>query len=197
MRQFLVIGHEAPSTPEVPLDALASEAGRLDLLARTVNAALLESHGIREDARIHLVLDDVTVSIDGATVRNLHPDERSIAALIRTALEAREDAIGHMPAEPAPGVELYRMDFEATLDRLAEDGSIVQLHEDGDPVAETEPPADPIFVLSDHRDFTDSEAASLEDRTEYRLRLGPRALHADHAISVTHNWLDTGCYASY
>jgi len=197
MRQFVVIGHDAPSNSDFPLDALASDAGRMDLLARSLNAALLASHGIREDSRIHLVLGDVTVSLDGATVRNLHPDERSIAALVRSALDAREDAIGHMPATPSPGIELYRMDFATTLDRLAEEGEIVQLHEDGDPVADVSPPADPIFVLSDHRDFTDEEAALLAERSDYRLRLGPRALHADHAISVAHNWLDTAGYTSY
>ena len=197
MRQFVVIGHDAPSSGEFPLDALASDAGRMDLLARSLNAALLESHGIREDTRAHLVLGDVTVSIDGATVRNLHPDERSIAALIRNALQAREDAIGHMPAEPSSGVELYRMDFEATLDRLADQGQVVQLHEDGDPAADAPVPADPVFVLSDHRDFTDSESDLLAERAETRLRLGPTALHADHAISVTHNWLDTDGYTRY
>jgi tRNA (pseudouridine54-N1)-methyltransferase len=194
MRQFVVIGHDAPSSGEFPLDALASEAGRMDLLARSLNAALLESHGIREDTRAHLVLGDVTVSVDGATVRNLHPDERSIAALIRSALDARDDAIGHIPAEPSPGIKLYRMGLSATLDRLADEGQIVQLHEDGDPAAEAPVPDDPVFVLSDHRDFTDSEAELLAERADARIKLGPRALHADHAISVAHNWLDTDGY---
>ena len=197
MRQFLVVAHDAPTTGDFSLDALASEAGRMDLLARALNAALLESHGIREDVRAHLVIDDVTVSVDGATVRNLHPDERSIAALVRSALAAREDAIGHQPAEPSPGVSLYRMDLAATLDRLADDGQIVQLHEDGDPANDGAVPTDPVFVLSDHRDFTDVEGELLADRTDVRIRLGPRLLHADHAISVAHNWLDTNGYTEY
>lgn len=197
MRQFVVVAHEATPTSEFSLDALASEAGRMDLLARSLNAALLASHGIREDVRAHLVLGEFTVSVDGATVRNLHPDERSIAALVRSALDAREDAIGHMPAEPSPGIEVYRMDLEATLDRLGTEGTIVQLHEDGAPTTDVEPPDDPVFVLSDHRDFTEEEAALLEEVADARIRLGPLALHADHAISVAHNWLDTEGYTSY
>ena len=195
MRQFVVVAHDAPADPEFPLDALASEAGRMDLLARSLNAALLSSHGIREDARAHLVLGDVTVSVDGASVRNLHPDERSIAALIRNALAAREDAIGHQPAEPSPGIALYRMGLETTLDRL--DGTVVLLAEDGDPVAETPLPTDPVFVLSDHRSFTDAERDLLSEAADASLRLGPRALHADHAITVAHNWLDTEGYTTY
>jgi tRNA (pseudouridine54-N1)-methyltransferase len=198
MRQFVVVAHEAPASGAFSLDALASEAGRMDLLARCLNAGLLASHGIREDARVHLVLADAfTVSVDGATVRNLHPDERSIAALVRSALEDREDAIGHEPAEPSPGVEVYRMGFEATLDRLASEGSIVALHEDADPATAVDPPADPVFVLSDHRDFTPEERDALAAAADHRLRLGPRTLHADHAITVAHHYCDTDGYTDF
>ncbi|QSG09639.1 tRNA (pseudouridine(54)-N(1))-methyltransferase TrmY [Halapricum desulfuricans] len=197
MRQFLVVAHDAPASADFPLDALASEAGRMDLLARALNAALLQSHGIREDTRVHLVIDGVTVSVDGATVRNLHPDERSIAALLRSALDSRDDAIGHQPAEPSPGVAVYRMDLEATLDRLAREGPIVQLHEGGAPAVEVSVPEDPVFVLSDHRNFTDEEVDLIAERADARVRLGPRPLHADHAISVAHNWLDTDGYTQY
>jgi tRNA (pseudouridine54-N1)-methyltransferase len=198
MRQFVVVGHDAPTTPEFSLDALGSDAGRMDLLARCLNAGLLASHGIREDARVHLVLGDAfTVSVDGGTVRNLHPDERSIAALVRNALDARADAIGHQPAEPSPGIEVYRMGLSATLDRLAREGSIVALHEDGTPANAADPPTDPVFVLSDHRDFTDSERATLADATDVRLRLGPTTLHADHAITVAHHYCDTDAYDAF
>jgi tRNA (pseudouridine54-N1)-methyltransferase len=198
MRQFVVVAHDAPIDPDFSLSALGSDAGRMDLLARCLNAGLLASHGIREDARVHLVVGDAyTVSVDGATVRNLHPDERSIAALVKNALESREDAIGHQPAEPSPGVEVYRMGLEATLDRLARDGSIVALHEDGEPANEREPPAHPVFVLSDHRDFTDDEVATLDDAADVRLRLGPTVLHADHAITVAHHYCDTDGYSEF
>ena len=196
MRQFVVCGHDAPTTPEFSLDDLAGGAGRLDLLCRCVNAGLLLSHGIREDSRVHLVLgDEYTVRFDGATARGLRPDERTTAARVRDALDAREDAIGHMPADVSPGVELYRMGLAGTLDAI--DGTVVQLHEDGAPAAEASPPADPVFVLSDHHDFTDAEADLLDDRADRRLRLGPEAIHADHAIAVAHNYLDTEGYERY
>lgn len=196
MRQFVVCGHEAPTTPDFPLDDLPGAAGRLDLLARCVNAGLFLSHGIRENCRVHLVLDDeYTVRFDGASARGLHPDERSTAARVRDALASREDAIGHMPAEVSPGVELYRMGLEATLDGL--DGTFVQLHENGAPVAEYDLPDDPVFVLSDHADFTEEESELLTERVDARIRLGPEAIHADHAIAVAHNHLDTDGYAPY
>lgn len=195
MRQFLVIGHDAPTTPDFPLNDLPSAAGRLDVLCRCVTSALFLSHGIRE-ARVHLVLGDTyTLTVDGATVRNLNPDERSTAARLRDALAARDEAIGHQPATPSPGVELRRMGLEATLGRL--DGTLVQLHEDGEPLAARSPPTAPVFVLSDHRDFTAAENTLLADRAIAQVRVGPEPLHADHAITVAHNWLDTDGYTRY
>ena len=198
MRQFLVVGHDAPTTPEFSLDDLAGGAGRIDVLCRCVTSALFRSHSIREAVRVHLVLgDEFTVRFDGRTVRRLNPDERSTAALIRTALEHRADAIGHMPAESTPGVTIRRMGFEATLEDLAADATVVTLHEDGDPAADVDPPADPLFVLSDHRDFTDGESSLLAAAADERLRLGPEVLHADHAVTVAHNYLDTEGYTTY
>ena len=52
-------------------------------------------------------------------------------------------------------------------------------------------------MLSDHREFTDAEAQLLAERADERLSLGPRALHADQAITVAHNYLDTDGYSRY
>jgi len=198
MRQFVVIGHDAPTTPDFALDDLAGAAGRLDVLCRCVTSAFFLSHAIREDVRVHLVLDDAfTVTFEGSDLRRLNPDERSTAALIRGALERREDAIGHQPVESSPGVSIRRRGFEPTLDALASTATLVELHESGTPVVDYVPPTDPVFVLSDHHDFTDREADLLADRADARVRLGPRALHADHAVTVAHNYLDTDGFQSY
>ena len=198
MRHFIVVGHDVPTTPDpISLDDLPG-AGRIDLLCRCVATGVFLSHGIREDVRVHLVHGDaLTVTFDSDRLRHLHPDERNVAARLRDALAARADAIGHMPADVSPGVELRRMGFAATLDRVAEDRTLVTLHEDGDPLVDAAPPDDPVFVLSDHGDFTVDEAELLAERSDRRVRVGPKLLHADHAITVAHNWLDTGGYATY
>ena len=198
MRGFIVIGHDAPTDPDFSLDDLAGGAGRLDVLCRCVNSAFFLSHAIREDVRVWLVLgDELTVRFEGSELRRLNPDERSTAALIRKALGKKADAIGHMEAESTPGVYLSRRPFEATLEAAQREGTVVELHEEGDPVVEVEPPENPVFVLSDHHDFTEGEAEMLADAGEHRVRLGPERLHADHAITVAHNYLDTGGYTRY
>jgi tRNA (pseudouridine54-N1)-methyltransferase len=196
MRQFVVSGHDAPLSADFSLDNLSGGAGRLDVLCRCVNSALCLSHAIREDVRVWLVLgDEFTVRFEGSDLKNLNPDERSTAALIRNALDEKDGAIGHMAAESSPGVSISRRGFEDVLDET--DGTVVALHEEGEPVVEVDPPAEPVFVLSDHRDFTGREAELLAERVDARIRLGPRRLHADHAITVAHNWLDTEGYAQY
>lgn len=197
MRQFIVLGHEVPTTADFSLEDL-SGAGRLDVLCRCVGAAVFLSHGIRENVRVHLVLDDAyTLRFDSDTLRRLYPDERTIAARIRDALDQREDAIGHQPAAVSPGMALYRFGFEATLDAVADDGTVVQLYAEGTPLPEASPPIDPVFVLSDHEDFTAREAELLAERADQRLRVGPETLHADQTITVAHNWLDTAGHSEY
>ncbi|MGM0399160.1 MAG: tRNA (pseudouridine(54)-N(1))-methyltransferase TrmY [Halobacteriota archaeon] len=198
MRQFIVLGHDAPTDSDFALDDLAGGAGRLDVLCRAVSAAVFLSHDIREDVRVSLVLDDsLTVRIEASELRYMNPDERNVAALLRSALEAKGEAIGHQEAESTPGIYISKRGFEPVLETVAREATILQLHEDGDAIATIEPPADPAFVLSDHRDFTDDEAALLEERTDHRVRLGPEILHADHAVTVVHNWLDTAGFARY
>ena len=197
MRQFVVVGHAVPTDPDFSLDDLPG-AGRLDVLCRCVNSAFFLSHAIREDVRCRLVLSDTyTVRFEGSELRHLNPDERSTAARVRDALAASDDAIGHMEANPSPGVYLSRKGVDATLDDAANEGTVVELHEDGDPLVDAEPPTDPVFVLSDHRDFTEREADRLAATADRRVRVGPEILHADHAITVAHNWLDTDGYARY
>ncbi len=196
-RQFVVLGHDAPTEAGFSLDDLPG-TGRLDLLCRCVTAAFLLSHDIRSEVRVRLVLgDEYTVRFEGADLRWLNPDERSTAALVRTALEQHREAVGHVPVETSPGVFLTRRGFEGALAAATEEGTVVELHEAGTPCVEATPPADPVFVLSDHRDFTDSEGAMLDGVASARVSLSPRRLHADQAITVAHNWLDTGGYAPW
>jgi tRNA (pseudouridine54-N1)-methyltransferase len=195
-RRFVLVAHEVPTAPEFPLDDLPGGAGRLDLLARAVGATLLVSHGIREDATTHLVVqDEYVVRFEGSELRGLHPDERSTAARVRSALETAQDAIGAMEDEHSPGIHVRKGDLGSVLERAS--GRVVRLHEDGDPPGEVDPPDHPTFVLSDHREFTDAESDLLAEVADERVRLGPVALHADDAVAVAHNWLDTGGYRDF
>ncbi|MFB6094935.1 MAG: tRNA (pseudouridine(54)-N(1))-methyltransferase TrmY [Halodesulfurarchaeum sp.] len=198
MRTFVVLGHTAPTDPEFALDDLAGGAGRLDVLCRCVNSAFFLSHDLRSAVRTFLVLgDDVTIRLEGSELRYLNPDERNIASLLRQALERVEDAIGQTEVESTPGIYVSKRGFEPVLEAASAEGTLIQLHEDGDPLVDIEPPGSPVFVLSDHQDFTEEESAMLSESVDHRVRVGPKRLHADHTISVVHNFMDTQGYTRY
>lgn len=201
MRQFVLVGHDAPTDPEFSLNDLPG-AGRVDVLCRCVTAAFLLSHGIRESTRVWLVLgDSLSIRFEGRDLRRLNPDERSTAALIRGALEEHGEAIGHMDAESSPGVFVSRRGVEEVLEEMKEqtsaENTVVTLHEEGAPITDLDPPTDPIFVLSDHRDFTEHEADLLSEEGDERVQLGSERLHANYAITVAHNYLDTAGFERY
>jgi len=200
MRQFVLIGHDVPTEPDFSLDDLAggpvASTRSVSVDHRRVRHLPRHPRGrARPPDRPGRTHDHLRRRDAQAT----QPDERSTAALVRKALEHREDAIGALPAEPSPGIEVYRRGFEGTLEEIADDGPIVQLHEDGEAVVDVgaETLGDAIFVLSDHRDFTDEEAGLLEAFAEQRLRLGPELLHADQAITIAHHYLDTDGYERF
>lgn len=197
MREFIVLGHTAPVTSEFSLDDLAGSAGRLDVLCRCVNAGFVLSHAIRRDIHVRLVIQDaVTICLVGNELRYLSPDERNIASLLRTALDARETVVGHMEVESTPGVYVSNRGLEAALkDRT--DVTFVQLHEAGSPIHALDHTADTVFVVADHEDFTTDETKILEDVIDKQVSVGPVSVHADHAITVVQNYFDTAGYSQY
>jgi len=194
MRTVVVFAHDLAADTAIALDDLPG-AGRLDLLSRCVTSACLLSHDVREDTRIELAVDGYAVRFEGSELRRLNPDERSTAARIRDALDARGEAIGEVAAPVSPGVSIRGVGRDRLLETAS--GPIVELHAEGDPLVDAELPADPVFVLSDHRGFTDAERELLDSHAEHRVSVGPRALHADQAITVAHNYLDTDGYERY
>lgn len=199
MREFVFVAHEAPTDADFSLNDLPG-AGRMDLLCRCVNAALLISHGVRENTTAHLVLRgdgggddegkgdnrDVTVRFEGDEVSGINPDERSIAGVVRAALEERT----YYDVEARQGVYVAERTLADVLEET--EGETVLLHEDGERASNFEPPDEPTFVLSDHLDFTDEDIEAVEEQEARRVSLGPVALHADHATAVAHNWCDAG-----
>lgn len=62
--------------------------GRIDVLARCASSALWVSNGIRKDTNVFLMLfpHNITIEIQGANVRSLNPDERTMALYIQRTL---------------------------------------------------------------------------------------------------------------
>ena len=81
MRTFVIVGHKAVTTPKFSLNDLPGGAGRMDILARCINASLFLSHDLRRDVDAYVVLlgepnPPITIRFNGEKVRYLSPDER-------------------------------------------------------------------------------------------------------------------------
>lgn len=186
MRRFVIVGHEAATTPDFNLSDLPGSAGRMDVLCRAIGAAFFLSHDLRRDVEVLLLLKDtVQIRLLGQKLRHLNPDERSTAALLKHALEKQAaDEV-----ETTPGIFVRPGDLPSLLDRLYQVGAHpLVLHEKGRPIESFDVPPDPAFFLSDHREFSDSDERALTGLP--RLSLGKSALHTSQAIIIVHYLLD-------
>ena len=100
LRRFAVVGHRAMSKGKLPLNDLASGAGRMDVLIRALMAGLMTSHGLRKDSVVVLHLlggpgPPRRIKFDGETLKGLHADERSIAGTIGKVIATPLPPIGH------------------------------------------------------------------------------------------------------
>jgi tRNA (pseudouridine54-N1)-methyltransferase len=190
MRTFVIVGHKAVTTPKFSLNDLPGGAGRMDIVARCINASLFLSHDLRRDVDTYVILlgepnPPVTVRFNGEKVRYLSPDERSAAALIKKALEKGAPATGE--EESTPGVYISKRSFEDVINGL---DKVIYLHEDGEDIREVELKGDEAFVLSDHQNLTPEEETVLEKKGAKRVSLGKKLYHADHCIVMVNHELD-------
>lgn len=190
MRTFVIVAHKAVTFPKFSLNDLPGGAGRMDIVARCINASLFLSHDLRRDVDTYAVLlgepsPPVTVRFNGEKVRYLSPDERSAAALIKKALEKGAPASGE--EETTPGVYISKRSFEDVVSGM---DKIIYLHEAGEDIRKIELTGDETYVLSDHQNLTPEEEAILEKKGARKASLGKRLYHADHCIVMVNHELD-------
>src|SRR4051812_20515215 len=162
MRAFVIVGRTARADESVRLDDLPGTSGRLDVLTRSVRAALCVSHGIRRDVRVYLILlggaAPRTIRIDGASAKFIRPDERPLATLLIKTL-ARVDDESPRFIEQRPGIAVACAGLEAVLDDVHGEPLFV-LEENGADVRDTRV-TDGVFVIGDHTGFDDPTRAAL------------------------------------
>ena len=200
MRRFAVVGHRAMSKGKLPLNDLASGAGRMDVLIRAVMAGLLTSHGIRSNVEIILHLmggpgPPRRVRFDGKELKGLHAEERSIAGNIGKILGKPLPPIGRWD-ELSHGLSHSGGTLETTL-REWQGTTIVALDADAPRLwleqatlhAKSKPSDidDIAFILSDDKPL---DAEHLEGHL--MRSLGETWLQGHMAIGIVHFLLDEG-----
>lgn len=185
----MLVANRADPSGGAPLKDLPGQGGRFDVVARFVNAALLTSHGIREDATVVVWFakgepEPVAVRIRGRDAVGLRPDERSTAARLNKVLSKTGMPVWQ---DVGDGVELRTLPFDELVEELVD--PVWVLLEDGDAI-EASTPVGGSFVVGDQDDFTEEQRGVLEAHSKGGVSVGPISLQADQVATVVNNVLD-------
>ncbi len=198
MREFIVLGHTTALSTNFTLDDLPGSAGRLDVLCRCVTSAFFTSHSLRNDVRLQFVLqNEYIIRFEGQELKRVNPDERSTGALFQKALERRHLADRKGEIESTPGIYIAPGSLEEVLEATRPRNSVIWLNESGGNLPEINTPKHPVFVLSDHKPFTDNERQTLQTSADHRVSVGPEPLHSHQCMTITHHYLDTDGYRNW
>jgi len=187
MRTFVIFVGKARTDGNFNMEDLPSSGGRMDLVARCISSALWLSHAVRPDAKIYCVLNGppkppVTVLFDGAAIRKISPDERSIALWLKKALSEEIADDWH---EFRPGIMTARKSFQEII-REHEGRPIYVLHEKGEDIKEAELKGDPVFVIGDNFGIPKNDE-SFALRNGEKISIGKESYLASSCIAVL-NW---------
>ncbi len=193
MRRFVIIGQKASASPVFSLLDLPGTSGRLDVLLRCLRAALLVSHGLRRDTVVYLVLQGGpsaprTLRIEGAAVRFVRPDERSLANMVQKALATPLAPSGF--AVHRAGIALARGGLEVVLEDLGPATPYVLEEGAPDVRGMALEARDPVFFVGDHLGFDDDTRARIASLGAVPFSVGPVSVHADDAIVILSNETD-------
>jgi tRNA (pseudouridine54-N1)-methyltransferase len=193
VRRFIVVGQTAKSSGDFLLVDIPSTSGRVDVLLRSLRAALLVSHGVRRDTRVYLLLlgdaaEPRTLRIDGAAARYLRPDERSLATTLKKALATPCESAAFVPVRP--GIAIAKGDVDTLLSDLT--GCAIYLLEPGAPdIRSVQFDArEPVFVLGDHLGFSAAIRSRWLQLGAQPVSVGPTQLFSEDVIAIVSNELD-------
>jgi len=194
VRRFLLLAHRVPPDGAFSLNDLAGSGGRMDEVARVASNAFTLSNDLRRDTELLILfsLDPARgreISLSGARLKFLNPDERSTAALLKNALARATPS--DRPTEVSPGLSVGPVDPLARLAEFARRPDAVWLTESGGPIEGWPSPEGGFAaVLSDPSDPTPAEVAVLEAAGLPRVRVGPRSLRSSQVVDLVHHEFD-------
>ena len=192
MRTFILMALKGRTSPDFSLDKL-KEAGRMDLICRTISSAIWISNDLRRDTNIHVVMTGPknppkTISFYGAELKGIEPDERTIARKIQEALKIGLNLKTGEEKQVSPGVKVSKKGFETLVKETQ--GQIIYLHKEGKDIRKFKFEKDITFILGDYIGLPKKTEIFLDRLNAERINLGPRMLFASHCPIIVHNEID-------
>ena len=195
-REFVLRAGKASTTGCFSLNNLPSDGGRMDLVARCVCSALWISNDLRRDTSIHIAAGGgegapAVISFHGENLVHVSPDERSIAAWIKKALESERMV--------NPGISVMRgVSFRELVEELALNRTFYVLDERGDDIRDRMPPglakclpaAGVVFILGDHTGLPEEDGKFIGRFGHGKISLGKVSYLSSQCITILHYVLD-------
>ncbi len=190
MRTFVLWSH-ARTDSNFNIEDLPSSGSRMDIVCRSIIAALWVSYTIRKDSEIYIVLNGSpeppkTLLFRAEELKKVSNDERSVGIWIKKVL-----------ATPATkelkqikdGIYLSTDSFQSLLKKL-KGRPVYVFHEQGKPVQQEKLEKDAVFIFGDHKGIPEKEE-KFAMRTSQRISMGPESYLTSSVISVVHWLLDS------
>lgn len=187
-RTFLIKSSTARTEADFSLRDVAGSGGRLDVVCRSLIAALTRGDEVRRDAEVYAVLEGPpsppkTVHVRGSMLTDVPRSEVEVAELLFKLLSG----------EGVPGCSVVRKGLERLVKDLARGGArLYYLHEKGEPVDELPLPTSGqvCFILGDQAGLSPNNEKFLEELKVERVSLGPKVYLSSHCITVINYELD-------
>jgi len=193
MREFILLARKAHTAP-FKLNDLPG-AGRMDLVARCITAAIFISEALRKDVKFYAVLEGPPnpprlITLETSELRRVYPDARNIASHIRIALEKGLKLRYGQEIESEPGIRIAKRSFEDLVKEKAKEVQTVYMHKDGTPIDDFKFEKNVCFIIGDHKGLSKKREIFLENQRVLRVSLGKTTYLASQVIAILHYELD-------
>jgi tRNA (pseudouridine54-N1)-methyltransferase len=193
MRTFILYARKARTDANFDIHELAREGGRLDIVARCLQASLYLSRGIRRDAAFFAILNGPpsppkTLWFNGSEFKGVAINEISIARCLKKALLKGKSREWN---EVSKGVYISRRSFQEIVAEATEkEEQIYILHEKGMDIRTSKLSQEAIFILGDHLGLPLNEERFCLRYGAVRLSLGPKSYLASQCITLINAEMD-------
>lgn len=196
MREFILLALKSWTSPDFDVLHLP-EAGRIDLVCRTISNTLWISNDLRRDVILHVVMNGPkyppkVITIKGETLKGFEYDEIGLAKKIKDALKKGINLKMHESIEVSPGFFISKNSFESLVKEKAVNNKIYYLHPKGVDILESEISDDDnnVFIFGDYIGLPKKTEKLLKDLGAIKLKLGKTMLFASHCPIVVNYVLD-------
>ncbi|MFH0808671.1 MAG: tRNA (pseudouridine(54)-N(1))-methyltransferase TrmY [archaeon] len=174
------------------------KAGRIDIACQVVIQSLFISRAMRDDTKVHLILNgppDSPKHLEICPTRNLEGAEnkidiskKDVAGLIKRMLYKYRKG---EKVEVGKGYTVEKKSFVKLMEEFVEDRKeIYILDKRGEDIRDIEFGEDVVFVVGDHDGIPKNEMKWAKHIPFRKVSVGPKTLFASQVVTLVHNEVD-------